>query len=73
MRSLTCYVFTLYGCTISWKASLQPVVALSTTKAELIVATKSVKEAIWLKGLTGELGVDQTKVSVSCDNQSTIH
>ncbi|KAL5563212.1 hypothetical protein UlMin_032959 [Ulmus minor] len=34
-RSLTGYIFTLFGCTISWKAQLQPVVALSTTEAEL--------------------------------------
>lgn len=33
-RSLTCYVFTLFGNIVSWKASLQHVVALSTTEAE---------------------------------------
>ncbi|KAL5572018.1 hypothetical protein UlMin_021615 [Ulmus minor] len=41
-RSLTGYVFTLFGCTVSWKAQLQPVVALSTTEAEYIAATEGV-------------------------------
>ena len=72
-RSLTGYVFTLFGCTISWKATLQPVVALSTTEAEFIAATEAVKEALWLQGIIGELGVKQEKVIVYCDNQSTIH
>ncbi|RVW32428.1 Retrovirus-related Pol polyprotein from transposon TNT 1-94 [Vitis vinifera] len=31
-RSLTCYIFTLFGCAISWRASLQPTVVLSTTE-----------------------------------------
>ena len=33
-KSLTGYVFTSCGTTISWKAGLQKVVALSSTKAE---------------------------------------
>ena len=30
-RSLTEYVFTVGSCAVSWKATLQPVVAISTT------------------------------------------
>lgn len=56
-RYLIGYMFTFNGCLISWKATLQHVVALSTTEAEYIVATEAVKEALWLKGLIGELGV----------------
>ena len=33
-RSLTGYVFTLGGCVVSWRATLQSVVAQSTTEAE---------------------------------------
>ena len=29
-RSLTYYIFTLFGCAISWRASLQSTIALST-------------------------------------------
>lgn len=38
-RLLTGYVFCLGGCAISWKATLQHVVALSTTKAEYMAMT----------------------------------
>ncbi|RVW33033.1 Retrovirus-related Pol polyprotein from transposon TNT 1-94 [Vitis vinifera] len=43
-RSLTYYIFTLFGCAISWRASLQPTVALSTTEAEYMSLTEGVKE-----------------------------
>ncbi|KAG8472490.1 hypothetical protein CXB51_034176 [Gossypium anomalum] len=57
-RSLTGYVFTIRGCAISWKATLQTTVALSTTEAEYMAITEACKEAIWLKGLFSELNED---------------
>ncbi|KAG8486285.1 hypothetical protein CXB51_019701 [Gossypium anomalum] len=45
-RSLTGYIFTIRGCVISWKATLQTTVALSTTEAEYMAITKACKEAI---------------------------
>nr|GEY47759.1 retrovirus-related Pol polyprotein from transposon TNT 1-94 [Tanacetum cinerariifolium] len=45
-RSLTCFIFTLYGCAVSWKSTLQPAVALSTTKAEYMSMTEGIKECI---------------------------
>ena len=56
--SLTCYVFTLFGCAISWKATLQSIVALSTTEVEYMSLTEGVKEGIWLHGLVDSLGLD---------------
>uniref|UniRef100_A0A803KP80 Uncharacterized protein n=1 Tax=Chenopodium quinoa TaxID=63459 RepID=A0A803KP80_CHEQI len=50
-RSMTGYVFTLGGSVISWKATLQPSVTLSTTQAEYMALTEAAKEGIWLKGL----------------------
>ncbi|GJT24498.1 hypothetical protein Tco_0894435 [Tanacetum coccineum] len=58
-RSLTGYVFTLDRCAISWKATIQSMVALSTTKAEYMAMAEGIKEAIWLKGLVGDLGMQQ--------------
>ncbi|OAE25191.1 hypothetical protein AXG93_925s1020 [Marchantia polymorpha subsp. ruderalis] len=72
-RSLTGYVFTLFGCALSWKAHLQPIVALSTTDAEYIATMEGMKESLWLKGLIGELGIVQNEVELFCDNQSAIH
>ncbi|KAH9761464.1 reverse transcriptase Ty1/copia-type domain-containing protein [Citrus sinensis] len=70
--SITGFVFTMCGGAISWKASLQSVVALSTTEAEYIALTEAVKKAIWLKGLVFELGFKQETVTISCDSSSAI-
>ncbi|KAG8485659.1 hypothetical protein CXB51_018846 [Gossypium anomalum] len=67
-RSLIGYVFTIGGCTISWKATLQTTVALSTTKAEYMAITETCKEAIWLKGLFSELNEDFQISTVFCDS-----
>nr|GEV04088.1 retrovirus-related Pol polyprotein from transposon TNT 1-94 [Tanacetum cinerariifolium] len=61
------------GCVVSGKATLQHVVALSTTEAEYMALTEAVKEAIWLRGLLEELGVELNTMAVNCDNQGTIH
>ena len=42
---------------MSWRASLQSVIALSTTEAEYVSAAEGVKEDIWMQGLLSELGV----------------
>ncbi|GJY28760.1 hypothetical protein Tco_0404527 [Tanacetum coccineum] len=71
-RSITGYAFLVRGCVVSWKATLQHVVALSTTEAEYMTLTEAVKEAIWLRGLLEELGVKLNTVAVNCDNQGAI-
>ncbi|KAG8473150.1 hypothetical protein CXB51_035082 [Gossypium anomalum] len=71
-RSLTGYVSTIGGCAISWKATLQTTVALSTTEAEYMTITEACKEAIWLKGLFSELNEDLQTSTVFCDSQSAI-
>ena len=58
-RLLTGYVFTVGSCAVSWRTTLQSVVALSTTEAEYMVVSEPCKELIWFKGLYAELcGVD---------------
>ncbi|KAG8503021.1 hypothetical protein CXB51_000861 [Gossypium anomalum] len=71
-RSLTGYVFTVRGCAISWKATLQTTVALSTTEAEYMAIIEACKKAIWLKGLFSELNEDLQISTVFCDSQSAI-
>ncbi|GKA40987.1 retrovirus-related pol polyprotein from transposon TNT 1-94 [Tanacetum coccineum] len=64
-RSITEYVFMVHGCVVSWKATLQHVVALSTTEEEYMALTKAVKESIWLKGLLIELRVNLREIRES--------
>uniref|UniRef100_A0A2N9FHB7 CCHC-type domain-containing protein n=1 Tax=Fagus sylvatica TaxID=28930 RepID=A0A2N9FHB7_FAGSY len=58
-RSTTGYVFTLSGGPICWKSTLQSIVAMSTTEAEYMAVAEAAKEALWLKGLVKELGLNQ--------------
>ncbi|CAA7052965.1 unnamed protein product [Microthlaspi erraticum] len=61
-RSITGYVFQAGGNTISWRSGLQHIVALSTIEAEYMALVEAAKEALWLKGIVGELGFPQEKV-----------
>lgn len=72
-RSLTGYIFCIGGCAISWKATLQHVVALSTTEAEYMAVTEAIKEVLWLKDLFAELSLYQGGITIFCDSQSAIH
>lgn len=72
-RSLTGYVFTIGGCAVSWKASLQTTVALSTTEAEYMAISEACKEAIWLRNLYGELCGNTSSTKIFCDSQSAIY
>ena len=72
-RSTTGYVFTLARAQVSRKSTLQSTVALSTTEAEYMAITETVKEAIWLQGLLDDLGFGQKQVTLFCDSQSAIH
>ncbi|PHT27902.1 hypothetical protein CQW23_32497 [Capsicum baccatum] len=71
-RSLTGYDFTIGGFSMSLKATLRTTVALSTTEVEYIAITEAFKEAIWLKGLFGELRKDLQITTVFCDSKSAI-
>ena len=61
------YVFT-FGCAISWEATLQSTIVLSTTETKYMASMEAVKVAIWLKGLVGDLGLQQDDTVVFCDS-----
>lgn len=46
--------------------------AFSTAEAEYIAAAEAVKEALWMKGISYELGLRQESIYIYCDSQSTI-
>ena len=46
---------------------------MSTTEVEYIVATEGMKEAIWLRGLVSEHGLQQDVLVIFCDSQNAVH
>jgi hypothetical protein len=72
-RSLPGYVFTVGDCVVSWRTTLQPVVAQSTTEAEYMAIDEACKEFSWLKGLYVELSSDDSCINLFCERQSAIY
>ena len=66
------YLFTFVGGPITWQSKLQKCVALSTTEAKYIAAIEAGKDMVWIKAFFKELGLEQDKYVVYCDNQSAI-
>jgi transposase InsO family protein len=72
-RSTTGYVFMLGGGAISWNSKKQPTIALSTTEAEYMAISQCTREAIWLRQLMSDVGLEQKKATlIMCDNQGAI-
>ena len=72
-RSTMGYVFFLGQGAISWSSKRQPTIALSTTEAEYMAASQSVKEAIWFRELMADVGCVQERATmIICDNQGCI-
>lgn len=42
---------------VSWKASLQHMVVLSTTESKYIALTEAIKEVVWLRGIADKFGM----------------
>ena len=72
-RSTTSYVFTLSKWPICSRSTLQSPLAMSTTEIEYMAVVEVAKEALWLKWLVRELGLNQGRVQLHCDSQSVIY
>lgn len=68
-RSTTGWVFRYAGGAISWKSRRQPTVALSSTEGEYMALTDTAKEAIWLRGLSRDMGMEDASTRIFYDNQ----
>ncbi|GKV32349.1 hypothetical protein SLEP1_g40963 [Rubroshorea leprosula] len=67
------FVFMLGSAAISWSSKKQPIVTLSTTEVEYVVATSCACQAIWLRRIMEELELNQHEAtSIYCDNSSAI-
>lgn len=75
-RSYTGYISMLCGGAISWEAKKQPTVALSSTEAEYMALTSAAKEAMFIKNVLTELGLQAIfkgePLEIKCDNKGAI-
>lgn len=72
-KSMSGYIFFIGSTPVIWKTKQQPVVAQSSTEAELISLAEACKQAVYLKGLFEELGFPQDDpIPIHCDNTSTV-
>jgi len=63
------------GSAVSWTSKKQQSVAFSSTEAEYMAVTQGVKEALWLRGLLGDLGALNHRNEIKqlqCDNEGAI-
>jgi hypothetical protein len=72
-KSTSGMLFYYGSCPISWQATKQKIVDLSTYEAEYVAATGAACQGIWLKRLLGELlGRDGGITELRVDNKSAI-
>lgn len=72
-KSTSGYTFMFGEGAVSWSSKKQPIVTLSTTEAEFVVAANGACQAVWLRNVLDEVGCDQGSGTVLyCDNSSTI-
>ena len=71
-RSYSGYVFILAGSPVSWEARKQRAVALSSTEAEYMALSEATKEAMYLRDVLTNIGMDCECVTLFNDNQSAI-
>lgn len=72
-RSITGWVFMLYGGAVSWQSRKQRTVTLSSVEAEYMAATQATKEAIWWRSFLTELGLPPLGPTIIyADNQGSI-
>ncbi|KAJ0551653.1 putative RNA-directed DNA polymerase [Helianthus annuus] len=73
-KSVSANVFLLGNGAVSWCSKKQKTVALSSTEAEYISATTGACQAIWLKRILYDLGINQQKETILfCDSKSAIN
>ncbi|KXJ70053.1 hypothetical protein RP20_CCG025001 [Aedes albopictus] len=56
-RSVTGYMFKIYGSTSVWLTRKQPTVSLSSTEAEFVALCTAACEGVWLVRLLADLGI----------------
>jgi hypothetical protein len=58
---------------VTWFSKRQPTLALSSTEAEYQALSEVAREAVWLKAMMRDMGVDSEEpLMLRCDNESSI-
>lgn len=71
-KSVSGYLFKVYGNTVSWITRKQNCVALSSTEAELVALCTAVRDSLWLKKLLNDMNLNIQFIKVFEDNQACI-
>lgn len=72
-KSISGYVFKVFGTTVSWSSRKQATVSLSSTEAEFIALSSAACEAKWIGNLLNELSIDLVfPIKIFEDNQACI-
>ena len=72
-KSTSGYVFMLGTRVVSWSSRKQPVVTLSTMRAEFIQVASCACQGVWLRRILEKLGhVQGVCTTIYCDNSSAI-
>lgn len=69
-KSVSGYVFKVYGCVVSWQRKKQKCVALSSAEAEYLSLSMATKEGMFVRNLFSEIMRDNVKVVILNDSQS---
>ncbi|KAM2860019.1 hypothetical protein COP2_025365 [Malus domestica] len=75
LKSISGFVFTMAGGTVSWRSVKQATVAASTLVAEYLSCCEAVDQAIWLKNFITGLRVADSiarPIQLFCDNNAVI-
>ena len=71
-KSTTGFAIFVNGNFVSWSSKKQSTVALSSTEAEIIAATETVREIIWIRQLLSSFGIKVSTPTLFCDSQPAI-
>jgi len=71
-RSVSGYIITLAGGTISWVSRKQKGVSLSSTEAEYKSMSDASRQIVWIEGLMNELHFPIKTIYLCCDNQGAM-
>ena len=72
-RSTSGYCSYVWGNLVTWRSKKQNVVARSSAEAELRSTAHGICDALWLKLLLEELGLElQIPLQIHCDNKAAI-